>query len=94
MKISRKKRSTLLLILAAAALAMLHLYIQGRNIDYNYEYVKQRMKFLDLYNQNRYLSSQVAERGSLERIEKIAKERLDMVYADQIQYIIASREAE
>ena len=94
MKITRKQRGIVAMIVLAVSLALLHLYIQSKNIDLKYEYARQKIKFQKIYNQNRYLSNLAAKRSSLKRIEEIARKKLGMEYPPEVKYIIVSGEAD
>lgn len=74
-------------------LAMLHLYIFTRSISLKYEVADLKDKFQKIYRSNRYLSSLVAKKESLDRIERIAKEKGRMYYPKEVSYIMISEEA-
>ncbi|MFC1496392.1 septum formation initiator family protein [Candidatus Margulisiibacteriota bacterium] len=90
MKIPKSQRTTVNLLIVAAVLALLHLYIQNQSINLKYDYVKEKIKFQEVYEKNRELSSRVARRSSLDRIEKISREELKMIYPEEITYIIST----
>jgi len=76
------------------ALAMLHLYIFTRSIRLKYEVADLHVRFQKIYRSNRYLSSVVAERESLGRIEKIAKAEGRMYYPEEVTFIMITEEAQ
>jgi cell division protein FtsL len=84
----KNPRKILLITLVFLVLGAVHLTIHTHNMHLNYE-VEQLKKILnELYNKNRVLSLQVAQKSSLERIEKIAVQSLNMVYPKEMNYII------
>ena len=80
-------------IVVIVALAMLHLYIFTRSIRLKYEVADLRARFQKIYRSNRLLRSVVAERESLDRIEKIAKAEGRMYYPEEVTYIMITEEA-
>jgi len=80
-----KKVITILIIVTL--MSIIHLSINTKTIKQSYEIAKLKQKFEKLYSENRYLRSEVAKKESLERIEKIAREKLNMVEPKDIIYI-------
>ncbi|KPJ63821.1 hypothetical protein AMJ44_13905 [candidate division WOR-1 bacterium DG_54_3] len=88
----RFRRAVFVLIIFVI-LAGIHLYIYTQNIGLKYKITDLKIKLSELRSRNRRLVSQVAEKENLPYIEKIAKEKLDMIYPEEINYILVSREA-
>lgn len=93
-KVSKKYNRLVIMVLAAITLAMVHLYIQNKSIGLNYEYARTKVAFQQLYDQNRDYNNMVGQRSSLERVEKIAKEKIGMEYPENIRYVVGSGEAQ
>ena len=81
----RKAVAILLLFLAFAAV---HLYIYVQNIRLKYQITDAKIIFNELNSQNRLLGSQVSRDENLSVIEKLAKEKLGMVYPDDLHYVL------
>lgn len=79
--------------LVIVLLAFIHLCFFAQSVSLKYELTDLKMKFMEIYKKNRYTQSVLAGRESLEILEKSAQ-KLDMVYPEDINYIILSREAE
>lgn len=73
-------------------LAFIHLFFFAQSVSLKYELTDLKVKFMDIYQKNRYTQSVLAERSSLELVEKAAQ-KLDMVYPENVTYIILSEEA-
>lgn len=74
-------------------MAFIHLFFFAQSVSLKYELTDLKMKFMEIYQKNRYTQSVLAGRESLELLEKSAQ-KLDMVYPEDINYIVLSREAE
>jgi len=79
--------------LVIVLLAFIHLFFFAQSVSLKYELTDLKMKFMEIYQKNRYTQSILAGRESLELLEKSAQ-KLDMVYPEDIKYIILSGEAE
>lgn len=86
-------RRAVLILVIFVGLAGLHLYITTQNIGLKYEVTDLNSKLSKLRSQNRLLGSQVAEKENLPLIEKIAKEKLKMIYPKKMNYILVTKEA-
>lgn len=80
-------------VLIIVLLAFIHLFFFAQSVSLKYELTDLKMKFMEIYQKNRYAQSVLAGRESLELLEKSAQ-KLDMVYPEDINYIVLSREAE
>ena len=83
----KKPVKSFLIVLVLLSLSALHLTIYNQNINRSYKIGKLNKKLTLLRNQNRYLNYKAAKKESLERIEQIAKTRLNMVYPKDIKYL-------
>ena len=88
-----KFRRAVFILIIFVILAGIHLYIYTQNIGLKYKITDLKIKLSELRSRNRKLISQVAKKENLPYIEKIAKEKLDMIYPEKINYILVSREA-
>ena len=78
------------IVIILVALSALHLTIYNQNINKSYMIVKLNKKLEVLRNNNRFLNYKAAKKGSLERIEKIATTKLNMVYPKNVKYLVES----
>lgn len=78
------------LVTAVIILALVHLFIFTGSIGINYDLVKKKMAFQELHQENRRLNCLLARAESLEKVEKIATTKLDMLYPENMNYIIIS----
>jgi hypothetical protein len=85
-------RRVILPALIIVVLAFIHLFFFAQSVSLKYELTDLKMKFMEIYQKNRYTQSVLAGRESLELVEKAAR-KLDMVYPENINYIILSEEA-
>lgn len=76
--------STLALIVI---LAIVHLYINTKNISLKYQTTDLKIHLNELKSQRRLLESRVAKSQSPALVEKIAKEKLNMTYPSKMHYI-------
>jgi len=85
---------TLYIILSGIILCLilLHLYIYTKNITIKYEVANLKIKQKELKSKNRILKSNFASEKSLQKIEKTAKEELNMDYPKDVHYIILKGE--
>ena len=74
-------------------LAFIHLFFFAQSVSLKYELTDLKMKFMEIYKKNRYLSSALARLESLQLIEDQATKKLDMIYPENINYIVLSGEA-
>lgn len=79
--------------LVVVLLAFIHLFFFAQSVSLKYELTDLKMKFMEIYKKNRYTQSVLAGRESLELLEKSAQ-KLDMIYPENITYIVLSGEAE
>jgi len=89
----RRFRNAIFILITIVALAGIHLYINTQNIGLKYKVTDLKIKLAEIRSINRQLGSQVAKKEKLSYIEKIAREKLGMVYPEKINYILpGSRE--
>lgn len=69
-------------------LAGIHLYIYTQNITLKYKLTDLKIKLGEIRSKTRFFNSEVARKEQLVHIEKIAVEKLDMVYPPKINYIL------
>ncbi|MBI5699807.1 hypothetical protein HZC35_05885 [Candidatus Saganbacteria bacterium] len=79
--------------LVVVLLAFIHLFFFAQSVSLKYELTDLKMKFMEIYQKNRYTQSVLAGRESLELLDGSAQ-KLGMVYPEDINYIVLSREAE
>jgi len=78
----------LFVVALIAVLSAIHLTIFNQNINRSYKIGEQNRKLDVLRNTNRFLNYKVAQKESLERIEDIAKNKLNMVYPKDVKYLL------
>ena len=86
-------RKATLILICVVLLSGLHLFIYTQNIKLKYRANDLKIRLDELRGQNRLLGSRVAEKENLGYIEKFARERLNMIYPDKINYILVTPEA-
>lgn len=87
-----KFRQAIFILAIFVALALVHLYIFVQNITLKYKITDLKIKLSEIRSKNRALGSQVAAEENLSRVEKIAKEKLGMIYPQKIIYLEVSPE--
>ena len=85
-------RKVILPALVIVVLAFIHLFFFAQSVSLKYELTDLKMKFMEIYQKNRYAQSVLAGQTSLNRIEESAR-KLGMVYPEDVKYIVLSREA-
>jgi cell division protein FtsB len=83
-----KLRRAVLILSLFVLLAGVHLFIFTQNISLKYKVTDLKIRLSEIQSKNRQLGSQVAKKENLPYIEKIAKEKLNMVYPEEINYIL------
>ena len=83
----RKAVSILIIFLI---LAGIHLLVYAQNISLKYQITDLKVKLSELISQNRQLGSMAAKEENLAYVEKVAKEKLGMIYPVKIFYITAN----
>ena len=86
-------RRAVFVLVVFVVLSGIHLYINTQNIGLKYEVTDLKIKLSKLRSANRLLGSQVARKENLPQIEKIAKEKLKMVYPAKMNYVLITKEA-
>ncbi|MFC1637694.1 hypothetical protein ACFL1W_01600 [Candidatus Margulisiibacteriota bacterium] len=86
------KRAVLILV-TFVALSGIHLYIYTQNINIKYRVTDLKVKLTGLRTRNRLRGLEVARKENLSHIENTAKNKLGMIYPEQINYVVASGEA-
>lgn len=74
-------------------LAGIHLFIYTQNISLKYKVTDLKIKLAEITSQKRDLIIRVAKKENLNYIEKIAREKLNMVYPEEVNYIIPAGSA-
>lgn len=87
-----KFRRAVFVLLTLLALAGIHLYINTQNIGLKYKVTDLKIQLEDIRSQNRELGSRVAQKENLSYIEKVARNRLNMIYPEKINYILSGSE--
>ena len=88
-----KFRRAVFILIIFVVLAGIHLFIYTQNIDLKYKITDLKIRLSGIRSKNRGLISQVAKKENLSYIEKVAIEKLDMIYPEKINYVLISREA-
>jgi len=86
-------RRAVFILFVFVVLAGIHLYIYTQNIGLKYRVTDLKVKLSEIVSRNRSLIGRVAEKENLDYIEKYAREKLNMVYPEEITYIVPSRSA-
>ena len=86
MKILRAFAILIIFVLLSAV----HLTIYTNSIKTGYEIDELKRKLDSVRPENRYLNYLVAKEEALPRIEKVAREKLNLIYPEKINYIITS----
>ncbi len=82
------------LIILVLLLALTHLFIFTGSVGLKYDSVKLKMEFEKSYQENRMLRCLESKGESLGRVEQLARTKMDMIYPNNVEYIIdASKEA-
>ena len=84
-------RSALTVLIVFLLLAGTHLFIYAQNISLKYKLTDIKIKIAEVNSANRILGSQVARAENLPEIEKIARDKLGMIYPENMNYIIAGK---
>lgn len=88
-----KFRKAVFILITFVTLASIHLFIYTQNINIKYRITDLKVKLQELRSKNRERESQVAQKENLPNIERIAKEKLDMIYPERINYLFITKEA-
>jgi cell division protein FtsB len=83
-----KFRRAVLILVIFLVLAGIHLFIYTQNIDLKYEATDLKIKLSEIRSKNRNLGSKIAQKEDLNYIEKVAKQKLKMIYPAKINYIL------
>jgi cell division protein FtsB len=86
-----KFRKAVFILFIFVVLAGIHLYIYTQNIGLKYRVTDLKIQLGEIVSRNRSLIRRVAEKENLDYIEKYARERLKMVYPEEVTYIAPSR---
>ncbi|MFH1347247.1 MAG: hypothetical protein ABIH22_01005 [Candidatus Margulisiibacteriota bacterium] len=86
-------RRAVFVVVVFVILAGIHLYINTQNISLKYKVTDLKIKLSKLRSENRLLGSQVARKENLPQIEEVAKEKLDMIYPEKMNYVSITKEA-
>ena len=80
-------KSALFMLIVILLLAGTHLFIYAQNISLKYQETDIKIRLSELHSQNRQLGSEVSKSENLAYVEKMAKEKLGMIYPEKIKYI-------
>lgn len=86
-------RRAVFVLIVILILAGTHLFFYTQNVGLKYQITDLKVKLSELKSQNREWGGQVAKEENLAYVEKMAKEKLEMIYPEKITYILASKEA-
>lgn len=86
-------RKAVFILTVFLVLAGIHLFIYTQNIGLKYRVTDLKVRLSELNSGNRQLESQVIEEENLAYVEKVAKEKLGMIYPEKIIYILGTEEA-
>ena len=85
-------RPFIFVVLVIMFFALAHLYVYTKNISLHYEVKQLKIKLGKLHDETRYLTSLASEKRSLDRIEEIAKTKLNMVWPNRVTYLDSAKE--
>jgi cell division protein FtsL len=80
----------LMILTVVVILAGIHLYINTQNIALKYEVTDLKAKLAKIKSSNRELGGNVAIQENLPKIEKIAKNKLGMIYPKKMNYVLVT----
>ena len=83
----------LIFLFVFLSMNMIHLLLNSNIISSGYDTNSLGKKLNELKSRNRDLSAHISGEFSLGKIEKKARQSLNMVYPEKIEFIIVSREA-
>lgn len=83
-------RKALSILLFFLTLAGIHLYFYTQNIQLKYQVTELKIKLSEIMSRNREKAAILAKEENLGRVEKIAREKLGMIYPEKIKFIILS----
>ncbi|MFC1511488.1 septum formation initiator family protein [Candidatus Margulisiibacteriota bacterium] len=83
-----KFRRAVFILTVFVLLAAIHLFFNTQNIKHKYVVTDLKIKLGELRSKNRNLGSRVAGKENLAHIEKVAREKLRMIYPSKINYIL------
>ncbi|OGC23005.1 hypothetical protein A2291_00960 [candidate division WOR-1 bacterium RIFOXYB2_FULL_42_35] len=86
-------RRAVFILVILVILAGIHLSIYTQNISLKYKLSGVKIKLAEIVSQRRLLDSQVAKKENLAYVEKVAKEKLAMVYPKKINYIETAKDS-
>jgi len=88
-----KFRKALSVLVLFVVFAGIHLFVYTHNISLKYKITDTKMKLYEVVSKNRELGSELAAKENLANVEKIANSKLNMIYPETVNYILASAEA-
>ena len=88
-----KFRLAVFILVILVALAAAHLFVYTQNISLKFQISDIKIKLSQVRSQNRSLGAEMATLQNLNRIEKIAKEKLKMIYPEEMNYLLITPEA-
>ena len=88
------RAKALIFLFVFISMTMIHLVLNSYIISSGYKTNDLAKKLNELRSKNRDLSAYVSGEFSLDKIEKKARQSLNMVYPEKVEFIIVSREAD
>jgi len=85
-------RLAVFILIFFLCLSGLHLFIFAQNMTVKYRLNEIKIKLGEVKSQNRILEVNLARAVNLGEVEKSAKGKLEMVYPEEILYIVGTRE--
>ncbi|MBU0686287.1 MAG: septum formation initiator family protein [Candidatus Margulisbacteria bacterium] len=77
----------IIILIFLVTLAVIHLGIFTKSMEIKYQIEEIKIEFDKMHAENLSLAAKVSEKSSLERVAAIAREELDMVYPNNINYL-------
>jgi len=85
-------RKAVFILIVFLVLSGIHLYIYVQNVALKYQITDLKIKLSELASRERDLKVKIAEKENLAVIEKIAREKLGMIYPEKIIYLLVTSE--
>jgi len=85
-------RKAVFILIVFLVLSGIHLYIYVQNVALKYQITDLKIKLSELASRERDLKVKIAEKENLAVIEKIAQEKLGMIYPEKIIYLLVTSE--
>jgi cell division protein FtsL len=82
-----KKLTAVFILIFLVTLAAIHLAIFTKSMEIKYQIEELKQTFNQLHSKNQSLAVEVSKNSAPGRIEKIAREKLNMFYPETIKYL-------